>query len=249
MRFFGMIACSPQLRIRIRLYLCSFLIHQSTVQQVYAQPKVYEQGVHYQELSVPLPDLDPDRIDVVELFWYGCPDCYEQLPTFQIWESSYRTTDMTFARIPVIWNQIMETHARMYLTADKLGLLPDVPKSAWEVTPSIHNDIFDAINKDNNPLSSSSQAAELFAKWGVSDLAFEAAWNSETVLAKLDELKAFPGLSEIPRLPALVVNGRYLITFNEEIATNEELYKVMSFLVVKIRGTKRIEKTGDSASP
>jgi thiol:disulfide interchange protein DsbA len=208
---------------------------------VSAQPKVYEAGVHYQELATPLPDLDPDRIDVVELFWYGCPDCYEQLPTFQMWEASYRTTDMTFARMPVVWNLIMETHAHIYLTANELKLFPEVSKSAWEVTPGIHNAIFDAIHKNNNPLNTSAQAAELFAAWGVSTEAFEQAWNSATVLAKLEELKKLPGMAEIPRLPALVVHGRYVINFNAAVTTNEELYKVLSFLVVKIRGTKRVE--------
>ncbi len=209
--------------------------------QSFSQPEQYELGVHYQELSVPLPDVDPDRIEVAELFWYGCPDCYDLLPTFQIWETSYRTTDMTLSRMPVIWNPAMETHARLYFAADAAGLLPIAPKSSWEVVPTIHNSAFDALHKDNNPLLTSAQIAPLFEKWGVSKEAFELAWNSEAVLAKLDESKALPGLSEVTRLPALIVNGRYVITLNEAVTTSEDMYKVLSSLVVQIRGTKRVE--------
>jgi protein dithiol oxidoreductase (disulfide-forming) len=209
--------------------------------QTYAQPEEYKLGVHYQELSVPLPDVDPDRIEVAELFWYGCPDCYDLLPTFQMWETSYRTTDMTFSRMPVIWNPAMETHAHLYFTAAEAGLLPVAPKSSWEVVPTIHNSAFDALHKNNNPLLTASQIAPLFEEWGVSKESFELAWNSENVLAKLNELKTLPGLSEVTRLPALVVNGRYVITFNEAVTTSEDLYNVLSSLVVQIRGTKRVE--------
>lgn len=225
------------LRIWSCLGICSLMM----LQQAHAQPEHYERGVHYQELSVPLPDVDADRIEVAELFWYGCPDCYDMLPTFQLWEASYRTTDMTFTRMPVIWNPAMETHARLYLTAEAAGLLPVVNKSAWEVTPTIHNGAFDALHKNNNPLLTSAQIANLFQEWGVASAVFEQAWNSEQVAAKLNELKALPGLAEVPRLPALIVNGRYVITLNEAVMTGEDMYKVLSSLVVQIRGTKRVE--------
>jgi protein dithiol oxidoreductase (disulfide-forming) len=228
--------------LRVLGPLCCFGVFFSLVAQPsYAQPEEYKLGVHYQELSVPLPDVDPDRIEVAELFWYGCPDCYDLLPTFQMWETSYRTTDMTFLRMPVIWNPTMETHARLYFAADEAGLLPVAPKSSWEVVPTIHNSAFDALHKNNNPLLTSAQIAPLFEEWGVTKDAFETAWNSEKVVAKLKDLKALPGLSEVTRLPALVVNGRYVITFNEEVTSSEDLYKVLSSLVVQIRGTKRVE--------
>lgn len=211
------------------------------MQPAHAQPEDYQPGVHYQELSTPLPDVDPDRIEVAELFWYGCPDCYDLLPTFQIWETSYRTTDMTFSRMPVIWNPAMETHARLYLTADATGLLPVAPKSSWEVTPTIHNGAFEALHKNHNPLLTTAQIAPLFAEWGVTESNFEQAWNSADVLAKLEQVKALPGLAEVPRLPALVVDGRYVITLNEAVTTSEDMYKVLSSLVVQLRGTRRVD--------
>jgi len=224
----------------LQILACSSLFGLA-VQPACAQPQHYELGVHYQELSVPFPDIDPDRIEVAELFWYGCPACYDLLPTMQMWETSYRTTDMTFSRMPVIWNETMETHAHLYLAAQEAGLLPVAPKSSWEVVPTIHNSAFDALHKDNNPLLTSMQIAPLFEKLGVSDQAFELAWNSQNVIAKLNELKALPGLSEVPSLPALVVDGRYVITLNDAVTSSEDMYKVLSMLVVQIRGTKRVE--------
>ncbi|MBC7211294.1 MAG: thiol:disulfide interchange protein, partial [Pseudomonas sp.] len=33
-------------------------------------------GKEYIELSNPVPVSVPGKIEVVELFWYGCPHCY-----------------------------------------------------------------------------------------------------------------------------------------------------------------------------
>ncbi|MES2605297.1 MAG: thiol:disulfide interchange protein DsbA/DsbL [Pseudomonadota bacterium] len=224
----------------LRLWSCVGLLG-FFIQVAAAQPVDYKPGVHYQELATPLPDVDADRIEVAELFWYGCPHCYDLLPTFQLWEASYRTTDMTFTRMPVIWNPAMEAHAHLYLAAEEAGLLPVVNKSSWQVTPTIHNAAFEALHEKNNPLLASADIAALFDEWGVDAAAYEQAWSSEKVVAKLDQLKKLPGLAEVPRLPALIVNGRYVITFNDAVTTSEELYKVLSFLVVKTRGTKRVE--------
>lgn len=220
---------------RATLLLFGFL----AIAQGLAQPVAYESGVHYRELAAPLPDADPDRIEVVELFWYGCPDCYDQLPTMQLWEASYRTTDMNFARMPVIWNSIMETHARIHLTAQELGLLPQANKSAWHVTPTAYNAIFDAIHKDLQPLRTEEEAAVLFGTLGVAREAFAAAWNAEAVTAAVGELKSLPLQREVDSLPALLVDGRYLITYNEAVRTSEDFLKVLSFLVVDIRETRR----------
>jgi thiol:disulfide interchange protein DsbA len=210
--------------------------------QAMAQPQVYEAGVHYQELSKPLPDLDKDHIEVMELFWYGCPTCYDLLPTLQIWESSYRSSDMSFRRMPLAWNQVMETHARLYLTAAELGLLPEVPKSAWEVAPTLHNAAFDAIHQNNQPLSSPEEIWPLFETEGIAKDAFESAWNSDAVSARLETVKTLSTSPELASLPALVVDGRYAVAFNEAVRTSEDFYKVLNFLIVKIRNDKRVEK-------
>ncbi len=219
--------------------ICAVLCVCLLAAEARAQPQTYVAGLHYQELAMPLPDPDADRYDVAELFWYGCPVCYDLLPTSQIWESSYRTTDMTFSRLPAVWNEAMAIHAQLFLTARELGLLPEVNKSSWEAKPGIHAAIFEAIHVGNNPLSSVAEAATLFEQWGVSPPAFDIAWNSKAVSTQLATVKSLAGLDEVPGLPALVVDGRYVVTFNEAVTTTEELYKVVNFLIVQLREVER----------
>ncbi len=40
-----------------------------------AQADDYTAGKEYVELSSPVPVSQPGKIEVVELFWYGCPHC------------------------------------------------------------------------------------------------------------------------------------------------------------------------------
>ncbi|MDN5676209.1 MAG: thiol:disulfide interchange protein DsbA, partial [Pseudomonas sp.] len=42
-------------------------------------------GKEYVELSNPVPVSQPGKIEVVELFWYGCPHCYSFEPTINPW--------------------------------------------------------------------------------------------------------------------------------------------------------------------
>ena len=39
----------------------------------------------YQKLPTPQPTSDPDRVEVVEVFWYGCPHCNRFQPYLEAW--------------------------------------------------------------------------------------------------------------------------------------------------------------------
>ena len=43
---------------------------------VMAQPALYVEGTHYEALDKPVRTVDPNKIEVTEVFWYGCPHCY-----------------------------------------------------------------------------------------------------------------------------------------------------------------------------
>lgn len=53
-----------------------------------AQADDYTAGKEYVELSSPVPVSQPGKIEVVELFWYGCPHCYAFEPTIVPWSEA-----------------------------------------------------------------------------------------------------------------------------------------------------------------
>ena len=67
-----------------------------------AAPK-YVEGTHYVRLAQPVRTADPSRIEVTEVFWYGCGHCYNLEPVISDWEKRL-PADVSLVRIPVMWN-------------------------------------------------------------------------------------------------------------------------------------------------
>ena len=100
-----------------------------------AQPALYIEGTHYETISSPVRTSDPNKIEVTEIFWYGCPHCYAFEPLITSWEDKL-PSDVAFVRSPGMWNQTMEVHAQIYYAAEALG-----------VREELHSVIFDEINQ------------------------------------------------------------------------------------------------------
>ena len=46
----------------------------------------FTEGVHYEKLGSPIEKLtDTNKLEIVELFWYGCPHCFEFEPYLKRW--------------------------------------------------------------------------------------------------------------------------------------------------------------------
>ena len=64
----------------------------------------FELGVHYLRLSPTQPtSSNPDQVEVAEVFWYGCPHCYDFEPYLARW-SEQKPEYVSFVRIPALWN-------------------------------------------------------------------------------------------------------------------------------------------------
>lgn len=61
-----------------------------------------EAGKQYVELTSAVPVAVPGKIEVVELFWYGCPHCYAFEPTINPWVEKL-PSDVNFVRIPAMF--------------------------------------------------------------------------------------------------------------------------------------------------
>ena len=47
----------------------------------------------------PAQPTDPDKIEVLEFFWYGCPHCFHLEPVINAWEKGL-PKDVVFKRVP-----------------------------------------------------------------------------------------------------------------------------------------------------
>lgn len=186
----------------------------------------YIAGQHYQVLASPVPTLSGDKIEVVELFWYGCSHCYSFEPLLEKWQPTL-SDDVEFTHSPAMWNERMNTHAKIYYTAEVLGVLDKA-----------HSAVFKAMNVDRKKLLEEDDIAALFATLGVSKDDFGKAFNSFGVSSSVRQADARARGYKITGTPEMVVNGKYRISASTA-GGQAKMLDVANYLIEKERKAKK----------
>ena len=75
----------------------------------------YQPGTHYRVMTPVQPtSVDPGKVEVLEIFWYGCPHCYTLEPHAREWVDNEMPSNAEFVRIPATLNRGWQVHARAY---------------------------------------------------------------------------------------------------------------------------------------
>ncbi len=162
---------------------------------VFAQEAV--EGRHYAVLSSPVPVAQPEKIEVVELFWYGCPHCYQLEATINPWSAAL-PEDVNFVRVPAMFGGIWNLHGQLFYTLENL-----------KVDEAVHNSIFNALHNQGRKLSSMNEITQFVATQGVDKDTFVKTWNSFSVKSQMEKAKKLAVAYQISGVPAVVINGKY----------------------------------------
>ena len=197
----------------------------------FAQIERFVAGTHYTELAAPANTNDASKIEVLEVFWYGCSHCFRFEPLIANWEATM-PADVDFGRFPAMWNGLMEVHAQVFYTAEAMDAL-DV----------VHEHVFNAINIEGNRLQNEGQIGALFAKYGINEDEFAKSFNSFSVRTKVNQAKQRMQAYEIRSTPNMIVNGKYLVATGQSVLTQADMLDVVDFLVEKER--QQLSSTGE----
>ena len=184
-----------------------------TVNAADPTPPPFQEGKDYVRLPTPVSTAMPDKVEVVEMFWYGCPHCYDLEPVTQEWLKR-KPENVVFTRIPVAFGASWESGARAYYAAEALGVLD-----------KLHQPLFDAFHK-RRKLNTVDELAAFFAEHGVDQEAFRKAYNSfqtETQLRRGNQLAQRYGVKGVP---AVIVNGKYDVR-------SPRIFEVVDFLIAQ----------------
>ena len=159
----------------------------------------FKEGTNYQKLVPAQPtSVGPDKVEVVEVFWYGCGHCYALDPALETWEAKNKPAYVEFVRVPAMWNDTLRIHARVFYTAELLGKLDE-----------LHTPIFREIHNKNNMLNTVEKITAFFKEHGVSSDEFQKAFSSFAVESKLQRADFLNRRYRIDSVPAMIVNGKY----------------------------------------
>ena len=181
-------------------------------------------GEHYIVLDRPVPTRDASKIEVVEMFSYGCPHCYEFEPLIKEW-GSQQADDVDFWFFPAVWSASMKLYARAFYAAEEL-----------DVSEKIHLPLFNTIVIEQKSIRNESDLADFFAKHGVDKEAFIETINSTGVETRATHAEERVRLYKPAGVPEIIVNGKYRVD-RMRAGGLTEMLAVTEYLVNKERAT------------
>lgn len=191
-----------------------------------AQDAAYQEGVHYDVVSPALRARNPEKIEVVEFFWYGCGHCYNFEPLLTRWKKTL-ADDVDFVGSPAIFRPPMDLHAKAYYTALALG-----------VFDTMHPAVFAAMNVDRKPLGTEADLAALFEANGVSAKDFASTFNSFGINSQMRQADARWRSVKISGTPELLVAGKYRVTTGKA-GSQAGMLKIADYLISMERAARQ----------
>lgn len=143
-----------------------------------------------------------DRIEVIDFFWYGCPACNALQPELEAWIRR-KPPDVALRRIPAIFRDSWAPHVRIYYTLEQLGELE-----------RLHLKVYDSYHIEELHVSKPDVMVEWAVKNGIDRKRWLDAYFSPHVDTQIERAKALTAAYAIRGTPSLVVDGRYLATWD-----------------------------------
>lgn len=196
-----------------------------------ASLRAIDEGIDYSVIKPVQPTETGEQVEVLEVFWYGCPHCWHLEPVMDQWVAT-KPAGVAFRRMPATGPR-WEPHARAYYAAESLGKL--------EV---FHEALFKAMQVQRRSIMNENDLVKFAGEIGIDAEEFRAAYNSFYVEARVRKADEMGRRFGIDGVPALVINGKYL-TSPSQTGSQDRLIEVLNLLV----GQEVAAKGGTPAAP
>jgi thiol:disulfide interchange protein DsbA len=160
------------------------------------------------EIKPAMPTEAEGKVEVAELFWYGCIHCYNLEGPLEVWQKKL-PPDVKFRRIPAVFNERWAHDAAIFYTLESMGLLE-----------KLHRPLFDAIHRDRLQTNNPSALGEWLTKNGVEAKKFNETLKSFGIQSKVRKAAQLTVASKIDGTPAIVVQGRYQVAAGDRMLDN-----------------------------
>ena len=187
----------------------------------------FDEGTDYKRLANPQPTVNPDQIEVLELFWYGCPHCRDFEPYVKQWAARL-PENVRFSQVPVMFGGSADLHAQVYYALQGMGELE-----------RMHEPLFTEMHVNKNKLKSREAIDALLKQNGVDMDKFAQAMNSFAVAAKVNRARSLMRRYGVRSVPAMVVDGRY--RSGTGFKGYQEIIEVVDHLVDKVLNHRKMQ--------
>ena len=152
----------------------------------------------YELINPPQNTNNPEKVEVLEFFWYGCPHCYQMEPSMKDWEDNRKPDYVEVVRAAPPLNPSWANHSRAFYAAEVLGVLD-----------KFHEPMFEALHKERKRLNTPEQIAKFAGSLGIDEQKFLGTMKSFAVETKMNRARQQAIAMKLTGVPAIVVNGKY----------------------------------------
>lgn len=190
-----------------------------------------QMGEQFDQVAQQISTDQPAKIEVMELFWYGCPHCYHMEQPLQAWVKK-QPADVYFKRMPALPNASWAPMAKTYFAMQELGVLE-----------KLHSQLFDAIHKAKtlNPADEAAAIDWVTKQGGLDRIKVEKAFKSFALNMQMNKAMQIFRSSGATGVPALIIDGKY-ITGSSMAGGNEAALQTADFIIQNVRKDKAAGK-------
>lgn len=198
------------------------------------QAQAFDADIDYKVLSKAQPTESGDKIEVLELFWYGCPHCYQIEPGVDRWKAQ-QPDYVEFRRMPAVLGSSWTNHARAYFALEMMGVLDKV-----------HEPLFKALHTDKKRVFDDESITDFVVQQGVDRGEFLKAYKSFVVDMKVRRSSQLTRRMGIDGVPSFVVNGKY-VTSPSLTGGSQRMFQLLDHLVAIEAGVIKPEDAEEVA--
>lgn len=183
------------------------------------------EGKEFRVLEKRVQTDAPGKIEVIEFFWYACPHCNAFEPKLVSWIKK-QPADVVVKRVPVAFRDDFVPQQRLFYTLEAMGKLEEV-----------HQKVFDAIHRGNNPLNREEMILKFAETNGLDRAKFQELYNSFSVQTKARRAAQLQDMYAVEGVPAMGIAGRYY-TDGTMSGNMDRALQVVDHLVAEARKAK-----------
>lgn len=183
-----------------------------------------QSGEQFDAVAQVIPTDNPAKIEVLEIFWYGCVHCYQMEPLLHAWVKKL-PSDVYFKRMPGLPNASWAPMAKAFYAMETLG-----------VFEKLHTPLFDAIHKQKtlDPTNEKAAIEWIALNGGLDKAKVEQAFKSFTTNTNLNRAAQIFRASGATGVPSFVIDGKY-ITSSTMSGGNTNALKVADYIIDNVR--------------
>ncbi|MGQ3089950.1 MAG: thiol:disulfide interchange protein DsbA/DsbL [Methylophilus sp.] len=184
-------------------------------------------GQQFDQVTQQIATDQPAKIEVMEIFWYGCPHCYHMEQPLDAWVKKL-PADVYFKRVPALPNAGWAPMAKTFYAMQELGVLD-----------KLHGQLFDAIHKSKtlNPADEAAAMDWVIKQGGLDKVKVEKAFKSFATTMQLNKAMQVFKASGATGVPSLIIDGKY-ITGSSMAGGNDAALQTADFIINNVRKDK-----------